>query len=882
MNRSFATALVLPLLAACADATPAGLEPGVSRVLAEIRAATISEVAYHVRLDIPADRAVAVEGSIEASFVWNDPESREIVLDFKDPEQRVRSVSNEAGEVSWRAEFDHIVLDPDDFRAGEENRVEIEFEAGDEALNRNDEFLYTLFVPDRAHFSLPVFDQPDLKARVSWELTVPEGWVAVANGPAESGPPVPPELAGEGMAENAGDSTGPRTYTFAPSRPIPTYLMAFAAGRFTIEQAERDGRRYRMYHRETDTGKVERNRAEIFDLVARSMAWMEDYTGIDYPFEKYDFVLIPPFQYGGMEHPGAVFYRASSLFLDESATQNARMGRASLIAHETAHMWFGDLVTMRWFDDVWTKEVFANFLAAKMVHPSFPEVDHDLRFLLAHHPAAYGVDRTAGANPVRQPLENLREAGTLYGAIIYQKAPIAMRQLELRVGERLMQVGLQRYLENHAYGNAAWPDLIAILDERTPADLQAWSRMWVEEPGRPTLRVTIEGEPGAWSPVVEQSDPFGRGRLWPQELLLVESRGLRSRVAASLEVSEARQSFPRWAGRVEPRWILPNGRGVEYGLFVLDDPQLYRLLEDVAGIPSPLLRGAAWMVIRDALLEGKLEPAVVLDRALFALQSETDEQLVGMLAGVVTSTWWSFLTPEQRSERAPALEAAFRSGMAAAETASLKATWYQGWRSLVVTDEGIDRLRALWAGDDSIPGLPLAEQDFTTLAVDLAVRGVPDVDAVLDEQEARITNPDRRERFAFIRPALSPDEAEREAFFASLADADRREREPWVISGLSALTHPLRQEHAVQFLRPGLDLLEEIQATGDIFFPGRWLDALIGGHQTPEASAVVAEFLEDRPDLPPRLKAKVLQSYDGLRRAAAIVHGDTDGLTRTF
>ena len=103
------------------------------------------------------------------------------------------------------------------------------------------------------------------------------------------------------------------------------------------------------------------------------------------------------------EHPGAVFYRASSLMLDESATQNARLGRASLIAHETAHMWFGDLVTMRWFDDVWTKEVFANFMAAKIVHPSFPEVDHDLRFLLAHHPAAYAVDRTPGANAIRQP-----------------------------------------------------------------------------------------------------------------------------------------------------------------------------------------------------------------------------------------------------------------------------------------------------------------------------------------------------------------------------------------------------------------------------------------------------------------------------------------------
>ena len=151
-------------------------------------------------------------------------------------------------------------------------------------------------------------------------------------------------------------------------------------------------------------------------------------------------------------------------------------------------MWFGDLVTMNWFDDVWTKEVFANFLAAKVVHPSFPEVDHDLRFFLAHHQAAYGIDRTAGANPIRQPLENLKEAGALYGPIIYQKAPIVMRHLERLVGEERFRDGLREYLRTFRYGNATWPDLIDILDRRTGTDLRSWSAVWVEEPGRPTSR----------------------------------------------------------------------------------------------------------------------------------------------------------------------------------------------------------------------------------------------------------------------------------------------------------------------------------------------------------------------------------------------------------
>ena len=135
-----------------------------------------------------------------------------------------------------------------------------------------------------------------------------------------------------------------------------------------------------------------------------------------------------------MEHPGAIFYNAAGLLLDESATQNQLLGRASVIAHETAHMWFGDLVTMRWFNDVWMKEVFANFMAAKIVNPSFPAVNHELRFLLDTIPPPTTSIAPPARNAIRQPLDNLDEAGTLYGAIIYQKAPIVMRQLETLVG----------------------------------------------------------------------------------------------------------------------------------------------------------------------------------------------------------------------------------------------------------------------------------------------------------------------------------------------------------------------------------------------------------------------------------------------------------------
>ena len=246
--------------------------------------------------------------------------------------------------------------------------------------------MYTLFVPARARLAFPCFDQPDLKAKYTLSLDIPRGWEALANG-----------------AEIARDEQADRVaIRYAETKPLPTYLFAFAAGRFQIETAERNGRRFRMFHRETDTAKVARNRDVIFDLHAAALQWLERYTGIEYPFGKFDFLLVPSFQFGGMEHAGAIFYNASGLLLDPSATQNQKLGRASVIAHESAHMWFGDLVTMRWFNDVWMKEVFANFMAAKIVNPAFPGINHDLRFLLAYYPAAYDVDRTAGTNAIRQ------------------------------------------------------------------------------------------------------------------------------------------------------------------------------------------------------------------------------------------------------------------------------------------------------------------------------------------------------------------------------------------------------------------------------------------------------------------------------------------------
>jgi aminopeptidase N len=818
---------------------------GISEALAQERAAAIRALRYDLSFLVPPDPGEPVQGRAVVRFTLAAP--HRIVLDFAQPPDRVRGIH--AGGVAIAPTFadGHLVVPAAATRVGE-NEIVIEFVAGDEALNRDREFLYTLFVPARAHRVFPCFDQPDLKARYTLSLEVPAGWQTVANAEAIA-------------TDIAGDR---RRVRFAETQPLPTYLFSFVAGKFSVETAQRNGREFRMFHRETDAAKVARNRDAVFDLHAAALAWLEEYTAIPYPFGKFDFVAIPSFQFGGMEHAGAILYNAAGLLLDESATQNQLLDRANLIAHETSHMWFGDLVTMRWFNDVWMKEVFASFMAGKIVNPSFPRVNHDLRFLLANYPAAYQVDRTAGSNPIRQPLANLDEAGQLYGAIIYQKAPIMMRQLELVVGADAFRDGLREYLKAHAFGNATWNDLIRILDGRTAEDLAAWSRAWVEERGRPQFTTDLRVTDGRIARLSLTSvDPLQRGLVWPQRLRVALGypdgvRELAVQFNGASAVVEDAARLPR------PQFVLPNGGGLGYGLFVLDAASRTYLLEHLEAVADPLTRGSAWVTLWENVVEAKVRVGDFLDLAVRALPRETDEQNVQRVLGYTTRAFWRHLTPSERMRRGPALEAMLRGGITNASTTSAKSAWFSAFRDIATSTDAVAWIERLWRRTDAIPGLTFAETDEITMALELAVREAPGWNEILQVQLERTQNPDRKARFAFVMPALSADPRVREQAFERLRRVEHRRREPWVLESLAYLNHPLRESHARRFVAPSLDLLREIQRTGDIFFPTRWTDAALGGHQSAEAASAVRDFLARELEYPQRLRWTILSAADDL------------------
>lgn len=834
----------------CKNAKNDAPEKGVSFALNEYRKKTIDDIQYNIELEIPAQKTQAIKGKQIVTFNLKSLDSA-LVMDFNADSSFIHSVKSSGKEITYDFVNEHIVISTDHLVKGK-NEIEIAFTAGDLSLNRNEEYLYTLFVPDRASTCFPLFDQPNLKASYSLTLKTPKDWETVANGILKEKTIV-------------GDQN---IYQFEKTKPISSYLFAFAAGKFfKIEKTVGD-RAMTMYYRETDSVKVKRNSDEVFNLHAKSLAWLEDYSAVKYPFGKFDFVLIPSFQYGGMEHPGSIFYNESSLFLDENAPINRKLARASVIAHESAHMWFGDLVTMDWFNDVWLKEVFANFMAAKIVQPSFPEINFELRFLLAHYPGAYEVDRSSGTNPILQKLGNLKNAGTLYGGIIYQKAPIVMRQLEKKIGETLMRESLREYLKSFSFSNAKWDDLIGIIDKKSTEDITTWSNVWVKTPGMPEYEFVGDKD----EILIQQVKDSLSERIWQQPVVTIWKE-----MFAQGSISINLNNKPQIVRKPDlPAMVFPNSNGQGYGYFKMDSVsedyflRNYNSSKDTMLI-DPVFRGAMLVNIWEGFLRGDgASPENFINTLLDILPKENNALIADNLLGDLQTTWWTFLNESQRSQYQEKVEKILWTLLETTSDKGMKNSYFRAFRNIAMSNDGLKKVESLWSEKLKVKDLILSEEDKITLAYELVLKGKGDGKAIFEKQLNDTKNPDRKSRMRFVIPAISPDQNVRDTFFESLKKPANREHEAWVLEALTYLHHPLRAQKSNKYLKPSLYLLQEVQLTGDIFFPQRWLGATFSGHSDQESADIANAFLKANPDYPYYLKNKILQSTDMLDRAVKL------------
>ncbi len=816
---------------------------GVSWELAQHRKKIISNINYDLDVSIPIAMGEPVRTLSEITFELNDI-SQDLQLDFNAETEKLITIKVNGRRVNIDHRNEHIIINRDKLKHGK-NKVRIDFEAGEGALNRTPGYVYTLFVPDRMRTSFPSFDQPNLKATFELTLNVPSGW----------------EVMSAAEIRSRSERTSRSKIRFKKSNLMSTYLFSFVAGNFEKITKRVGGMEMTMMHRETDSKKIRNNVDDIFRHHKAAIDYMEEYTGIKYPFDKFGFVLIPSFQFGGMEHIGSIHYKSETLMLDENPAPVERLVRASLIGHETAHMWFGDLVTMDWFNDVWTKEVFANFMSAKLVNPSFPDINHQLRAHLRLHPGAYGVDRTPGPNPIRQGLPNLNEAGTMYGAIIYNKAPIMMQQLEILLGEDKFRDGIREYLKTYALSNATWPDLIEVLDKYSNVDVKNWSDVWVNTPGRPIFE--IKNEPGEGL-LLSQYDPQGMNRSWAQSFDLK-----RGAVPYNITINGEVINLDSLGNTSDPT-ILPNSNGMGYGLFPINKNFIRNNWDTL----SSLEKASAFVNLYEHLLEadGTITPSEYVDLILFAIEKEENTLIINHLMRQLVSIYWSLLNTETRLAVAPVIENAIWAQINNNKhDIGIKRIYVRNYADIALTEDALENVRSIWTKKPEYEYLMLGTRDYTNMAAFLAIKLPDEANTIIKAQLANVDGLDSQRRLEFLKYSLSPDQKTRDLFFQALALQENRTTEAWVLSALEYLHHPLRNGASEKYLQKSLEMLQEIQITGDIFFPGRWLAASFRYYQSDSAVKTVTDFLRERPDYNYQLRLKILQETDLLMRANKIM-----------
>ncbi|WP_339758586.1 M1 family aminopeptidase [Algoriphagus aquimarinus] len=819
--------------------------PGISFELAQYRKQQVADIHYSLSFNIPSKKSEDIRSHLTLEVEISDL-SHPLVLDFHEESSHLLSLRVNGQETEINHKDQHLIIPKEALTKGA-NTIEIDFLAGELSLNRNKDFLYTLLVPDRASTLFPCFDQPNLKANYTLTITAPKDWEVLAGAP---------EMASEENGEFV-------THRFFKSDLMSTYLFSFVAGKFQKATSASEFAQTMLY-RETNPEKIAASIPELFTLHQQAKEFLEEYTDYPFPFQKFDFATIPIFQYGGMEHVGAIQYRESSLFLDENATDTELLSRAKLIGHETAHMWFGDLVTMDWFEDVWMKEVFANFMAGKLVNPTYPDINHELSFLTNHYPSAYGEDRTHGTNPIRQKLANLKDAGSLYGSIIYDKAPIMMRQLEKAMGETAFQKGIQKYIKTYANDNADWNELVELLDENTEMDLQQWSEIWVNQSGRPILSDKIElAKDGSISSfLISQKAEDGSDKIWPQLFDITFFYPEESKTF-SVAMTGKTLNLKEAIGEQQPAAILYNSNGLGYGVFPLDKASL----ANISALTDEVMRGQSYINLFENTLAGNIAPILAFETFQKGIANEENEILARLISSEINTIFWKYLTEDQRNKVLPELESQLWNQLQEDLPTNLKKTIFSLYSGLAYSKTGQGLLYQVWKKDLEIKDLKLNPDNFTSLAMTLAMYGHPKSDIILTEERTRISNPDKLDRFDFLRPALSQNEAERDALFESFSEASNREKESWVLSASGYIHHPLHQKSAIKHLPLALRLLEDTQKTGDIFFPKRWISATAGQYTSSGAAKIVSDFLESNPDYNPILKSKILQGTDDLLRA---------------
>ncbi|UWE08421.1 aminopeptidase N [Actinacidiphila bryophytorum] len=735
-------------------------------------------------------------------------------------------------------------------------------------------YLYTQYEPADARRVFANFEQPDLKAPFTFQVTAPESWTVLSNAEPDGEP---------AAAEGGGTTT-----RFRPTLPIATYITAVVAGPYHVE---------RDHYSRTFDDKVtldiplsalcRRSLArhfdadEIFTVTKQGLDFYHDAFDYPYPFGKYDQAFVPEYNIGAMENPGCVTFREEFVFRGK-VTRASYEHRASVVLHEMAHMWFGDLVTMRWWDDLWLKESFADFMAAFSQVAATQYTEGWITFANRRKSWAYRADQLPSTHPVVADIRDLEDAKLNFDGITYSKGASVLKQLVAYVGEDAFMEAARRYFKRHAYGNTELADLLSVLTETSGRDMPAWSRAWLETAGVNSLtpQVVHDAEDRITElSVLQTADDPAHPQLRPHRVAVglyrrVPGGALERYARAETDVAGPVTVVAELAGQPRPDLVLVNDDDLTYCKVRFDQDSLDTLRSHLGDLSDPLARALAWSAVwsmtRDALMPAGDYLGLVL---LFAGR-ESDIGVLQSLHLQARTALTHYVAPDRRDLAAAEVARGALQELRLAEPGSgHQLAWARFFASVATSAADLQLLRGLLDGTAKVDGLVVDQELRWTLLGALTAQGAADTAAIAAERARDDTASGHRHEVRCL--AARPSAEVKAAAWADVVDSDALSN-ALVEATIAGFAQAGQRELLAPFTGRYFAALEELWASRSIETAMAVVTGLFPALQDPQETLAATDgWLDGHPDAAPALRRLVLEGRDDLARAQRAQMCDT-------
>ncbi|RSZ58102.1 aminopeptidase N [Massilia atriviolacea] len=693
-------------------------------------------------------------------------------------------------------------------------------------------YTYSHFEPAAAQQMFALFDQPDLKASYQLTVTAPADWLVVST-----------------RRESAVEERGAtRRWTFPPTKQLSSYNFSMHAGPYKVWEDNSGPYPMRLFARQSVAAQVAP--ADWFSYTRQGLAWFDDYFGIPYQFEKYDQLLVPDFLYGAMENAAAVTFAEDGFLYKAAMTDAQRESLAEVIMHEMAHQWFGDLVTMKWWNGLWLNESFASFMATMATAEATEFSGAWQTFYSEGKQEAYVQDQSPATHPIEVPVASSANAFDNIDAITYSKGASTLKQLRHLLGDEVFRKGVHNYLVKYQYKNARLDDFIGSLGEAAGRDLGPWTRQWLYKAGVNTLAAEYRCSAGkVASFALRQSAPAALPALREQRVqvatFVLDGGKLAPGKTVAVTYSGASTSVPALVGTACPDLVYPNYQDWGYVKVKLDKRSFATASAHLGAIEEPLLRAMMWQSLWDGVRDGELPLERFIQTALANAPAEQNYKLLGDVLGKVAGAKYYLdvmhAPPRYAHKTIAALEAMTWRGVEASRgNANFTHRWMDAYLNAATTAQAQDRLVSILDGGTVLEGVPL-DQDLRWKIVEALSRAGYAGSAALVAAEQARDNSDTGQAAALRATVLRPDAAVKRQWLATVMDLNTTLPFSRVRTAMENL-YPARQRAlseltAAERLRrlPALD-----KAAGPVYMRA-WAATLIPKDCTPASVARLAQ-----------------------------------------